>query len=43
MPVGVPITRVVIVVVDKFIEEDEIRISIEIWGCFVPGTVNLLN
>lgn len=43
MPSNVPITRVVIAVVEKFIDEDAIRITVEVWGCFVPGNIYFME
>lgn len=43
MPSSIPITRVVIAVAEKYIEEDAIRITVEVWGCFVPGIIFLIK
>lgn len=34
IPADSPITRVVVEIVEKYIEEDPIYITLNIWGCF---------
>ncbi|KAH3832356.1 hypothetical protein DPMN_105641 [Dreissena polymorpha] len=37
MPRNLPIARVVLEVVEKNIAQDAILMTLQIWGCFVPG------